>query len=164
MNKPLLMLAFAMLFAIQVDAQVRRKYKDDKLKDHTVVIKEHKDVSDMDILNSEFDIDEFEVGQVIRITTENRQLTKVDTLAAQVDPIPKASEKNPPLEVVNRASAQPAKVPAKESTVSTSKKTYTPSGKRTVRNKKFKNKHYSFNKRKRSKRRVGKNKKTCFLF
>ncbi len=153
-----------MLFAIQLDAQVRRKYKDDKLKDHTVVIKEHKDVSDMDILNAEFDIDEFEVGQVIRITTENRQLTKVDTLSSKVTPIPAESEKNPQLVVNDRKSAEPAKIPGKNSAVGNSKKSYSPSTKKTIRNKKFKNKHYSFNKRKRSKKRVGKNKRTCYLF
>lgn len=50
-------------------SQVKKQYLDDKNLKSTVVVKED-NVSDMDILNSQFDINSIGLGQEIRIKTE----------------------------------------------------------------------------------------------
>ena len=71
MNKitPLLVITTLLFQAVQ--AQVKRQYQDEKYTDQTVVIKEEASISDMDILHSQFNLDDIEVGEVIRITTES---------------------------------------------------------------------------------------------
>lgn len=71
MNKLIPLIALAILLTNAVHAQIKRQYKDKKFAKQTVVIKESATQSDMDILNSQFNIDEIEVGEVIRITTES---------------------------------------------------------------------------------------------
>jgi len=58
------------LYATAVVGQVKTKFQDKDHKHQTVVIKTSEEDDDMEILNSQFNIDEVKVGEEIRITTE----------------------------------------------------------------------------------------------
>lgn len=71
MNKLSLILGAILLLSANADAQVKKKYKDQKHEQQTVVIKTSVEEDDIEILNAEFDINDFKVGEQIKITTEN---------------------------------------------------------------------------------------------
>lgn len=53
-----------------LSAQVKKTYKDQKHKHQTVVIKSSDSDDDLEILDAQFNIDNFKVGEVVKITTE----------------------------------------------------------------------------------------------
>lgn len=53
-------------------AQVKKTYKDQNHQHQTVVIKTSDSDNDLDILDAQFNIDNFKVGEVVKITTEKR--------------------------------------------------------------------------------------------
>ena len=73
------------LLATSLTAQVKTKFQDKDYKNRTVVIKESKEVQDMDILNSQFDINKVKVGDVIRITTGRENEVAKGTPALQLE-------------------------------------------------------------------------------
>ncbi len=54
-----------------LQAQIKRQYQDENHRNQTVVVKDG-DMSDMDILNSQFNLDDYSLGDVIMITTEGK--------------------------------------------------------------------------------------------
>lgn len=98
MTKTVTLLIFAILLSVGLQAQIKRQYQDSIHLAETVVIKDSATVSDMEILNNEFNIDEYEVGEVIRITTENLPESSPGTAAPKNDPVTK---KDKPTRVIS---------------------------------------------------------------
>ncbi|GEM_PF-1814765 len=71
MNAKQIILTLIVLFAIDSLAmsQVKKQYRDEVHKSTTVVIKEE-GANDFDILNSQFDLDDYKVNEQIKITTD----------------------------------------------------------------------------------------------
>ncbi len=71
MNIKQIFLTLIVLFAINsvATSQVKKQYRDDVHKSTTVVIKEN-DANDLDILNSQFNLDDYKVNEQIKITTD----------------------------------------------------------------------------------------------
>lgn len=69
--KILLVLAFASIQFVQAQT-VKKQFKDEIYTQTTVVIKED-GANDLDILNDQFDLDDYDLGQVIKITTAPEQ-------------------------------------------------------------------------------------------
>ena len=65
-------------------AQVKKKFQNQKHKHQTVVVKENSEISDLDILDSEFNIEDFRVGETIRITTDDQTASKEVTTHNQI--------------------------------------------------------------------------------
>ncbi len=91
-----LKLTFALLFALSqtvvVTAQVKKTYQDTNNAATTVVVKED-GVDDYDVLENNFDIDEYGIGQVIRITTEADKPTEsMETLSTEPKPVTQVQE------------------------------------------------------------------------
>ncbi len=62
----------ALMSCISVlSAQVKKTYKDQNHKHQTVVVKTSDEDNDLEILDAQFNIDNFKVGEVVKITTEN---------------------------------------------------------------------------------------------
>jgi len=160
MNKIIPLVVLATMFTQIVHAQIKRQYKDEKFAKQTVVVKSEESISDLEILNSQFDLDDVSVGEVIRITTETdpkqtptlpEQVAEEEVIVAQLDTpkeeeIEKIEQEKPEVEVEIEETQKPISTPVKKSVVrsmdSSSKKV-----KSKRRNPKFKKK-----KRKRSKR------------
>jgi len=70
MKHYLLLVAIVMVTAQLSAQEVKRSFKDVNDGNTTVVIKASKEKDDIEILNEQFDIEEFRVGEVIRITTD----------------------------------------------------------------------------------------------
>lgn len=71
-----ILLALALVSSLSTSAfsQVKRQYQDEAFAQTTVVVKENTThSSDLDILDDQFDIDDFGMHQVIRITTETNR-------------------------------------------------------------------------------------------
>lgn len=71
MNTKQIFLTIMVLFAIDSVAfsQVKKQYRDDVHKSTTIVIKED-GANDFDILNSQFNLDDYKVNEQIKITTD----------------------------------------------------------------------------------------------
>ena len=89
------LLALAFLFVLSQTAfsQVKKQYKDETFAQTTVVVKENKtEASDLEILDAQFDIDDFGMDQVIKITTEPDQKKVVAVATAQPEKAPEVVE------------------------------------------------------------------------
>jgi len=53
-----------------LSAQVKKTYQDQNHKNQTVVVKSAETDNDLEILDAQFDIEKFKVGEVVKITTE----------------------------------------------------------------------------------------------
>jgi len=73
-------------------SQVKKQYVDEQSASTTVVVKED-DASDIDILNSQFDINSIGIGQVIKIKTEKTPLNENTTVALAEVPTTKTVSK-----------------------------------------------------------------------
>jgi len=95
-----------------LSAQVKKQFQDDTYAQTTIVIKDDA-AGDLDILNSQFDLDEIGMDQVIRITTEaERPVVQAPTtqqpqqiITAQVSK--KAPEAGPTKPAMTRWSVRP---------------------------------------------------------
>lgn len=130
MKKASTLLVMAIIVSYQLSyAQVTRQYQDQDFSETTVVIKDDKATSDMDVLNSYFDIDNVGVGQIIRITTENAPPKTPEAPKApveqkvveQVDPI--VVDNAPKNIAVKKAPIQQAETPKAEKSVGASVET-----------------------------------------
>jgi hypothetical protein len=87
MNYPCLIAAISLGVVSVNNAQVKKTYQDTNFSQTTVVVKEEGS-EDYDILDAHFDIEEYNVGQVIRIKTEPENAAaaqaRVDTGSQEV--------------------------------------------------------------------------------
>jgi len=158
MNKSILLVAIAMMLSQFLHAQVKRQYKDEKFAEQTVVVKENAKVSDIDILNSQFDLDDVAVGEVIRITTETMPAKQpvAEAPAAPIVQEEAVAVVVPVQEIEDRPSQQERVRSPKTSSKSKAAKTKRKS------KKKVKSKNPRFKKKKR--KRVRNHKKKCYRF
>lgn len=109
------MALIAIILTQTVQAQIKRQYKDDKIARQTVVVKEESSMSDIEILNSQFDLDDYAVGEQIRITTENLpeqapetpKVVQEEEILASVDKRPVRAKK--PIQKKKTVKAAPKK-------------------------------------------------------
>ncbi len=145
------MACIAIILTQTVEAQIKRQYKDEKVPKQTVVIKEGSSMSDMEILNSEFDLDDYTVGEQIRITTEN--------LPEQAPETPEVLQEEEILVSVDRTSKVHKPAPdARVIKAAPKKSTYVQGTYPRKSNSKIKNK------RVRKKKRKRRNRNKCYRF
>jgi len=182
------LLALALLIVLSQTAfsQVKKQYKDETFAQTTIVVKESKtNATDQEILDAQFDIDDFGMDQVIKITTESdrkkvaatapvrpEKATTVAeapvqqaTPAVQAAPAPVQSKVKIVKSTEAPVKAQEEKPAAQVRQGSTRTKTKVSSGSRTrsysKSKKSYKNKRFKKKKRKRAKK--GKRYK-CYKF
>ncbi len=160
MNKIIPIVVLAMMLTQIVQAQIKRQYKDEKFAQQTVVVKSEESISDLEILNTQFDLDDVAVGEVIRITTETdpeqapaipEQVIEEDEIVAhlgapEVDEVIEIEQEEKEEVIEFEENKEVISTPAKKSAVR-SMSSSTNKVKSKKRNPKFKKK-----KRKRSKR------------
>lgn len=171
MNKTIKLLALGLLLTHIAQAQVKRQYKDKKFAEQTVVVKEKATTSDLDILNSQFDLDEIAVGEVIRITTETDPTKKVaeapiEEAVAVVEPTPPAPNPAPVVAPTSTPVVEPTPAPPVQKVVERSPApksvSYSSNARRSVKKVRSKKRNPRFKKKKR--KRVKRSKNKCYRF
>ena len=102
----LLALALMLVLSQTAFSQVKKQYKDEVFAQTTIVVKESKtDATDQEILDAQFDIDDFGMDQVIKITTESNRVK-----AAAAAPAPEFTEKGS--EPIKQVAEVPVEAPS----------------------------------------------------
>jgi len=166
MNKIIMLVAFATMLTQAAEAQVKRQYKDKKFVKQTVVVKEKASTSDLDILNSQFDLDDVSVGEVIRITTETDPKPMPEVV--EEDMVALVEEKEEVTEIMQTSTSNvdpepaPVTAPVRIQKTSSARSTASSSKRGYAKKTRSKKKNPRFKKKKR--KRVKRSKNKCYRF